>query len=111
MTTQPPTAELADLAEGLGHENVRMLVRTFLRDFPQSLLELARGDRRTQHRQAHSLKSNTRLIGMHELSARLSLLEDRLAEEHGADLTPQELAALETEFAAVAAVLQEFARE
>ena len=41
MTTQPPTAELADLAEGLGHENVRMLVRTFLRDFPQSLLELA----------------------------------------------------------------------
>ena len=111
MTTQSPIAELVDLAEGLGHENVRMLVRTFLRDFPQSLLELARGDRRTQHRQAHSLKSNTRLIGMHELSARLSLLEDRLAEEHGADLTPQELAALETEFAAVAAVLQEFARE
>lgn len=111
MTTQPPTAELADLAEGLGHENVRTLVRTFLRDFPQSLLELGNGDRRTQHRQAHSLKSNTRLIGMHELSARLALLEDRLSEETGAGLTPQELSSLEAEFAAVAAVLQEFARE
>jgi len=111
MTTQRPTAELADLAEGLGHENVRTLVRTFLRDFPQSLLELDQADRRTQHRQAHSLKSNTRLIGMHELSARLALLEDRLAEETGAGLTAQELSSLEAEFAAVAAVLQEFARE
>jgi hypothetical protein len=48
---------------------------------------------------------------MHELSARLALLEDRLAEEKGGDLTPQEFAAIEAEFAAVAAVLQEFARE
>ncbi len=111
MTTQPPTAELADLAEGLGYENVRTLVRTFLRDFPQALLELGHGDRRTQHRQAHSLKSNTRLIGMHELSARLALLEERLSEEQGGDLTPQEFATLKAEFAAVAATLQEFARE
>lgn len=111
MTTPPPTAEIADLAEGLGLDNARCLVRTFLRDFPGSLVELARGDRVTRHRQAHSLKSNTRLIGMHELSARMARLETRLAEEENGDISPEELATIEAEFAAVAAVLREFAQE
>ena len=74
----PPNESLAELAAVLGDDNVRTLVRTFLRDFPQSLRDLEGGDRKNRHRIAHSMKSNSRLMGGLDLSDRMAALEARL---------------------------------
>ena len=66
----PPNPDLADLAGLLGEENVRTLVRTFLREYPLLLAEMKAGDRKTRHRVVHSLKSNSRVIGARDLSTR-----------------------------------------
>lgn len=105
----PPNEELAELAALLGDENVRSLVRTFLRDFPVSFRELSGGDRKNRYRIAHSLKSNSRLVGAHQLSQRMAALEARLQEENGADVDPQDLAAITQDFAAVEGPLKSFA--
>ena len=104
----PPNAALAELAEVLGEDNVRTLVRTFLRDFPISLSELSGGDRKDRHRIAHSMKSNTRLVGALELSHRMAALEARLDRPDGGDVTPADLAAIAGEYEAVAAPLRAF---
>lgn len=105
----PPTEELAELAAVLGDENVRMLVRTFLRDFPTSLRDLSTADRKNRHRIAHSLKSNSRLMGAHELSRRMAEIEARLATADGADVAAEELTAIGNDFAAVEKPLKLFA--
>src|SRR4051812_47371230 len=103
----PPTDALADLAAVLGEDNVRTLVRTFLRDFPISMRDLNGGDRKQRHRIAHSMKSNSRLMGAMELSQRMAGLESRL-ESDGADVTPEDLAAITAEYEAIAAPLRAF---
>jgi HPt (histidine-containing phosphotransfer) domain-containing protein len=105
----PPNDALAELAAVLGEDNVRTLVRTFLRDFPVSLRELGGGDRKNRHRIAHSMKSNSRLMGAHELSHFMAQLEARLSEPEGADVSPQDLARIAAFFDAIASALREFA--
>lgn len=104
----PPNPSLAELASVLGEENVRTLVRTFLRDFPAALRELGRGTRPVRHRTVHSLKSNARLMGAIGLSQRLADLEDRLSADDGRDLAPVDLAELAADFEAAAADLRVF---
>jgi HPt (histidine-containing phosphotransfer) domain-containing protein len=107
----PPNKELADLAAVLGEDNVRTLVRTFLQDFPVSLRELSGGDRKNRHRIAHSLKSNSRLMGAIQLSQQMASLEERLATATGADVSTEDLTAAAREFAAIVSPLRAFVGE
>lgn len=108
--TPPPNPALAELAAALGEDNVRSLVRTFLRDFPTSVQTLATSpERKQKHRIAHSLKGNSRLMGGLQLSARMAALEARLAVEGGADVTPEDLMQVLAEFEELAEPLRAFA--
>lgn len=107
----PPNQAVADLVSLLGEANVRVLIRTFLRECPRLIEQMAQGDRRTQERVAHNLKSNARIVGAVDLSAQMNELELRLHSPEGADLTPAEIAAIGARFAAVAAPLRDFATE
>ena len=105
----PPNDALAELASVLGDDNVRTLVRTFLRDFPVSFQELSTSpERKNRHRVAHSMKSNSRLMGAMSLSQRMAALEERLAQPDGADVNAQDLAAISAEFETIAAPLRRF---
>ncbi len=104
----PPNEALAELASVLGDDNVRTLVRTFLRDFPLSFQELSGGDRQNRHRIAHSMKSNSRLMGAHELSQCMAAIEDRLGQPGGADITPADLATIDRLFQRISLPLREF---
>jgi HPt (histidine-containing phosphotransfer) domain-containing protein len=110
-TVPPPTEALAELASVLGDDNVRTLVRTFLKDFPLSFKELHGGDRKNRHRVAHSLKSNSRLMGAFDLSDRMATIEARLEPETGPDITAEDLSAIAAEFETIAAPLRAFAGE
>lgn len=103
----PPNDALAELAAVLGEDNVRTLVRTFLRDFPTSLRDLGGGDRKQRHRIAHSMKSNSRLMGAMNLSQRMAALEARL-ESNGDDVSAADLEAITREYEEVAAPLRLF---
>ena len=103
-----PTEALAELASVLGEDNVQTLVRTFLRDFPLSFQELSTGERKSQHRVAHSLKSNSRLMGAMTLSQQLAELEKCLEPPTGPGVTPEDLAAINAEFETVAGPLRTF---
>jgi HPt (histidine-containing phosphotransfer) domain-containing protein len=104
----PPNDALRDLAASLGTDNVRTLVRTFLRDFPISFQALSTSDRKNRHRLAHSMKSNSRLMGALALSQRMAEIENRLSEEGGSDITPEDLKFISAEFEAIAAQLRKF---
>ena len=109
MSSRPPPNEaLAELASVLGEDNVRTLVRTFLRDFPVSFEELRGGDRKNRHRIAHSMKSNSRLMGARELSEQMAELEDRLSQTDGGDVNEQDLALISARFETIAGPLREF---
>jgi len=107
----PPNADLADLAKLLGVDNVRILVRTFLREYPLMLQEMKNGDRKTRHRIAHSLKSNSRVVGARELSTRMATLEARLAQPDEPDLNARECAEIERAFEIVGRALRDFVEE
>jgi HPt (histidine-containing phosphotransfer) domain-containing protein len=107
----PPNPALVDLADVLGPDNVRTLVRTFLRDFPVSFKELSGGERHNRHRIAHSMKSNSRLMGALALSQRMAEIEARLSEENGRDVTADDLARISAEFEAIAGPLRRFVSE
>lgn len=104
----PPNHALAELAAVLGDDNVRTLVRTFLRDFPVSFQQLSGGDRQNRHRIAHSMKSNSRLMGAMALSQRMAEIEARLSEENGRDITPEDLQKISADFEAIAGPLRTF---
>jgi hypothetical protein len=108
MSHPPPNEALAELSDVLGADNVKTLVRTFLRDFPISIRDLETGPRKDQHRFAHSMKSNARLMGANDLSHRMAELEERLSGDSGASLTPQDVTAIKTEFEVVAGPLRLF---
>ncbi|MES2693271.1 MAG: Hpt domain-containing protein [Verrucomicrobiota bacterium] len=104
----PPNSALAELAAVLGDDNVRTLARTFLRDFPISQRDLGGGERTNRLRLAHSMKSNSRLMGATELSTYMARLEDSLSKPDGADVTPADLAAIDAMYQQIAAQLREF---
>ncbi|WP_414661283.1 Hpt domain-containing protein [Horticoccus sp. 23ND18S-11] len=110
-TPTTPNRALADLATMLGDDNVRTLVRTFLRDFPLGLKDLSGGERRNRHRVAHSMKSSSRLMGAQALSQRMADIEARLAEESGGDVTADEIASIARDYETIAAPLRAFAGE
>jgi HPt (histidine-containing phosphotransfer) domain-containing protein len=105
----PPTESLAELAEVLGEDNVRTLVRTFLKDFPASFRLLSGGERRDRQRAAHSMKSNSRLMGARQLSDRMAEIEARFEHENGGDVTHDDLLAISAEFESIAERLRAFA--
>ena len=107
----PPNEALQELASVLGDDNVRTLVRTFLRDFPASLKELQGGDRKNRHRVAHSMKSNSRLMGANALSDRMAAIEARLDTADGVDVTVVDIAEITAEFENVAKPLRAFVGE
>ena len=107
-TVPPPNDALRDLAAVLGDDNVRALVRTFLRDFPGLLRELGGGERKNRHRVAHSMKSNSRLVGALTLSRRMADIEARLEVPDGRDVSPEELVSLTAEYETIAAPLRAF---
>lgn len=107
-TVPPPTQALAELAAVLGEDNVRTLVRTFLRDFPISFRDFSRGVHNDRHRLAHSMKSNSRLMGAMQLSQRMAGLEQRLSANPNENVTPNELAVIATEYETFAAPLRAF---
>ena len=107
-SSPPPNEALAELASVLGEDNVRTLVRTFLRDFPQSIRELGGGDRKNRHRLAHSMKSNSRLMGAFELSQRLADLEERLSVGGAGDVTRQDIVSIVADYEAIAGQLRTF---
>jgi HPt (histidine-containing phosphotransfer) domain-containing protein len=109
MPPLPPNAALAELAAALGAENVRTLVRTFLREFPISFGQLSGGERQNRHRLAHSMKSNSRLMGAMALSKRMAELEARLAEPDTGDITPDDLKSISSDYEAIVGPLQKFA--
>lgn len=111
MPTPPPSTALAELAAVIGEDNVRTLVRTFLREFPLAIRNLGQGERKDRHRVAHGMKSNSRLMGALPLSQRLAGLEARLADPDGADVSKEELAAIAAEYETIAAPLRVFAGE
>jgi len=86
-TSAFPNNAIAELASVLGEDNVRTLVRTFLRDFPVSFQALTAGDRTDRHRRAHSMKSSSRLMGALELSRYMAGLEARFSDEPDADVS------------------------
>lgn len=107
-TVPPPNQALAELAEVLGVDNVRTLVRTYLRDFPVSFREFSRGVHPDRHRLAHSMKSNSRLIGALQLSQRMAALELRLSANPNENVTADEIAAIGREFEEIATPLRAF---
>lgn len=109
--TPPPTDSLVELASVLGEDNVRKLVSTFLRDFPVSIRDLSGGDRKLRHRTAHSMKSNSHLMGAYQLSERMAALELRLADETASDVTAEDIAAITADYSAIAGPLRAFAGE
>jgi HPt (histidine-containing phosphotransfer) domain-containing protein len=111
MSHPPPNEALAELADVLGAENVKTLVRTFLRDFPVSISDLASGDRQNGHRFAHSMKSNARLMGAITLSQHMAELEERLSNDSGGLVTPADITAITAEFETVARPLREYVGE
>ena len=106
--TPPPNSSLAELAAVVGEDNVRSLVRTFLRDFPASLGELTGGERTDRHRVVHNMKGSSRVVGAHDLSQRLGEIEERLADATAADLAPEEIGQLTTAFETIAHTLKAF---
>ena len=110
-TSAFPNNAIAELASVLGEDNVRTLVRTFLRDFPISFQALTAGDRQDRHRRAHSMKSSSRLMGAIELSRYMAGLEARLSDEPDADISVGELTVISALFEDIAVRLREFLAE
>jgi HPt (histidine-containing phosphotransfer) domain-containing protein len=106
--TPPPNPPLVELAAIVGEENARHLVRTFLRDFPAALNELAGAERKTRHRLIHSMKSSARVVGAVDFSQKLAGLEARLADMSLPDLTSAEIQSLVADFGPIAGPLREF---
>jgi HPt (histidine-containing phosphotransfer) domain-containing protein len=110
-TFPPPTPALAELAAVLGEDNVRTLVRTYLRDFPIAFRDFARGVHSDRHRLAHSMKSNSRLMGAMQLSQRMAALELRLSANPNENVTADEIAAISSQFEEFAGPLRAFVGE
>ena len=108
MSAPAPNEALTELVSILGEDDTRELVRSFLRDFPDQLRQLASGDREQRRRVAHSLKSSARHMGADGLARRMAALETRLSQPES-EVSQDDLAATVGEFEKVAGSLRAFA--
>ena len=72
------------------------------------LTELGGGERKNRHRVAHSMKSNARLMGAHDLSKRMAALEARLESENGPDVTADDLTLISRDYELISGPLRAF---
>ncbi len=111
----PPTPELAEISEIIGLGDARELARTFLADAPRLIADLdnsapanrSPGSPPRCRLAAHSLKSTSRLVGAHPLSALAATLELRLIAA-GPAPTATEIEAIRAEFARFSPALLRF---
>ncbi len=104
-----PNEAVKELVDAMGHESAKTLVRTFLRDFPNSLRDLAAADRKNGRRIAHRMKGESRMMGATALSHRMLEIQERLTPETGPEFTPADTAAIAADFEAIAVVLRQYA--
>lgn len=108
-TTQPtPNNSLRELAQVLGEDGTREIVRLFLHDFPESIRRLGSASHVDQLRIIHGIKSSSLHMGAKQLSERLAEIEDRLAAD-GAGVLPREIAGIVSDFGEVLPALRKFA--
>ena len=104
----PPNDALAEFISAMGDDNVRKLVGTFLRDFPNSMRDLAVADRKNGRRIAHRMKSEARMMGATALAQRMLELQERLTPEIGRAFEPSDLVAIQADFDAIAPTLRRY---
>ncbi len=102
---------LAQFVSAMGDDNVRTFVRTFLRDFPVSIRDLAAADRKNGRRIAHRMKSESRMMGATVLSQRMLEIQERLTPETGRGLESADLEAIAADFEVIAPALRQYAGE
>jgi HPt (histidine-containing phosphotransfer) domain-containing protein len=104
----PPNQALADLAQLVGDDAAKEIVRLFLQSFPESIRELRASGRPDQMRIAHGLQSSALHMGAARLAQRIGEVEAKLAESPGT-LDPGDLAPATAEFESFAAALRQYA--
>jgi len=107
MSLVPPNEALVQLSEILGLEDTRDLVRTYLKEYAALVRTMAVGDRVTQHRAAHSLKSSSRYMGLSSLVPLLLALETRLVQPNE-KTSKADIEAITNELARVIPALEAF---
>lgn len=75
---EAPNESLRTLAELVGEDETRELVRIYLSSVPRILADIASADRELAHRAAHSLKSSSYQMGLAEVSEQAKEIELRL---------------------------------
>jgi hypothetical protein len=108
LSLPPPNEAIRELADVLGDEATREVVRLFLDDFPASIGKLGTGSREEQVMTAHGLKSSALHMGALGLSRRMAELEARLGKP-GETVSEAELAGAMADFEAVAPLLRQYA--
>jgi hypothetical protein len=108
VSLPPPNNAIRELAEVLGDEATREVVRLFLDDFPVTIRKLVNGGREEQVMIAHGLKSSALHMGAAGLSARMAKLEARL-DTPGETISDAELEGALADFGAIAPLLRQYA--
>jgi Hpt domain len=95
------------MAEVLGEDSTKEIVRLFLSSFPETLRGLVDGTREEQLRLVHGVKSSSLHMGATELSDRLAGLEERLTRNDGT-LTQEDLSAISADYEAIEPALRRY---
>jgi hypothetical protein len=103
----PPNESLASLAEVLGNDATREIVRLFVQGFPEAYRCLGAGTADDRLRTVHGLKSSALLMGATKMSQRMAAVETRLA--GGESLTEGDLGSILSDFGAAAPALRRYA--
>jgi len=97
MSPTDPNESIAQLIDALGVDDTRDLVRLYLEEYSGLIRTMVSGDRESQHRATHSLKSSSRHMGLVTLVRRLEALEARLFLPTG-KVTAQDIETITGEF-------------
>jgi hypothetical protein len=95
------------MADVLGDDATKEIVRLFLQGFPDAYRGLGAGTAEEQLRTVHGLKSSALHMGALELSERMAVIENRLSRD-GA-LSQDDMAAILKDYDAVAPALRRYA--
>ena len=108
MSPTDPNESIAQLVAALGVDDTRDLVRLYLEEYSGLIRTMVSGDRESQHRATHSLKSSSRHMGLVTLVRRLEALEARLFLPTG-KVTAQDIETITGEFEKAVLPLRKFA--